>query len=51
MLLSGIGPVIAWRRATAANLRRNLLRPAAVGVAVVVLLLVRGRDAARSRRC
>ena len=36
VLLSGIGPVIAWRRATAANLRRNLLRPAAVGVAVVV---------------
>ena len=31
VLLSGIGPVIAWRRATAANLRRNLARPAAVG--------------------
>ena len=29
VLLSGIGPVIAWRRATAANLRRNLPRPAA----------------------
>ena len=42
VLLSGIGPVIAWRRATAANLRRNLLRPAAVGVAVVVVLLVAG---------
>ncbi len=42
VLLSGIGPVIAWRHATAANLRRNLLRPAAVGVAVVVLLLVAG---------
>ena len=28
VLLSGIGPVIAWRHATAANLRRNLLRPA-----------------------
>ena len=35
VLLSGIGPVIAWRRATAANLRRNLARPASVGVAVV----------------
>ena len=32
VLLSGIGPVIAWRRATAANLRRNLLKPAVVGV-------------------
>jgi len=42
VLLSGIGPVIAWRRATAANLRRNLARPAAVGVAVVVVLLVAG---------
>jgi cytochrome c-type biogenesis protein CcmF len=42
VLLSGIGPVIAWRHATAANLRRNLLRPAAVGVAVVALLLVAG---------
>jgi cytochrome c-type biogenesis protein CcmF len=42
VLLSGVGPVIAWRRATAANLRRNLLRPAAVGVAVVALLLVAG---------
>ena len=29
VLLSGIGPVIAWRRATASNLRRNLLKPAA----------------------
>ena len=27
VLLSGIGPVIAWRRATAANLRRNLAAP------------------------
>src|SRR3954447_24899621 len=27
VLLSGIGPVIAWRRATASNLRRNLGRP------------------------
>ena len=42
VLLSGIGPVIAWRRATAANLRRNLLKPAAVGVAMVAVLLVAG---------
>ena len=25
VLLSGIGPLIAWRRATAANLRRNFV--------------------------
>ena len=43
VLLAGIGPLIAWRRATAANLRRNLGRPALVGVAVVVA-------AARARR-
>src|SRR4051794_14492735 len=42
VLLSGIGPVIAWRRATAANLRRNLLRPAIFGVLVVVALVVAG---------
>ena len=29
VLLPGIGPLIAWRRATAANLRRNLGRPGA----------------------
>src|SRR6201994_4850480 len=27
VLLSGIGPVIAWRRATLANARRNFLKP------------------------
>src|SRR5687768_7515900 len=35
VLLSGIGPLIAWRRATAANLRRNFALP--VGGAVLVL--------------
>jgi cytochrome c-type biogenesis protein CcmF len=35
VLLSGIGPVIAWRRATAANLKRNLLKPALAGLAVM----------------
>jgi len=38
VLLSGIGPLIAWRRATAANFRRSLLWPSAV--ALVVLLAV-----------
>ena len=31
VLLSGIGPLIAWRRATAANLRRNFALPVGVG--------------------
>src|SRR5215207_2582719 len=35
VLLSGIGPLIAWRRATAANLRRNFTVP--IGAAVLTL--------------
>jgi len=42
VLLSGLGPVIAWRRATAASLRRHLLWPAAAGAAVVAALLGAG---------
>jgi cytochrome c-type biogenesis protein CcmF len=39
VLLSGIGPLIAWRRATAASLRRNFLAPLAVaGTAAAVAL-------------
>jgi cytochrome c-type biogenesis protein CcmF len=36
VFLSGIGPVIAWRRATLASLRRNLLAPTTAGGAAVV---------------
>src|SRR4051812_26649986 len=42
VLLSGVGPVIAWRRATASNLRRNLGRPALAGAAVLAALLALG---------
>ena len=42
VLLSGIGPVIAWRRATLANLRRNLIVPATVSALVLVALLAAG---------
>ena len=42
VLLSGIGPVIAWRRATLANARRNLLAPATVSLLVLVALLAAG---------
>jgi len=44
IFLMGVGPLIAWRRASADNLRRNFLWPAAVGVmtaAVTFLLGVR----------
>jgi cytochrome c-type biogenesis protein CcmF len=39
VLLSGIGPIIAWRRVTVANLRRSFAFPAAVAVLTLVLLL------------
>ena len=48
VLLSGIGPVIAWRRATLANARRNFLVPLGVALATLVVLLAAG-VAARSR--
>jgi cytochrome c-type biogenesis protein CcmF len=37
VLLSGIGPVIAWRRATLANLRRNMALPAAAGLLTAIV--------------
>jgi cytochrome c-type biogenesis protein CcmF len=41
VLLSGIGPVVAWRRITPRNLRRALVAPLAfTGLVVVGLLLV-----------
>jgi cytochrome c-type biogenesis protein CcmF len=43
VLLAGIGPAMAWRRTTAANLRQGLLVPAiAAGVTLVVLVGVGG---------
>jgi cytochrome c-type biogenesis protein CcmF len=42
VLLSGIGPVIAWRRATLANARRNFLLPALAGLATLVALIAFG---------
>ena len=38
VLLSGIGPVIAWRKATAANARRNFLLPTAAALALGAVL-------------
>src|SRR5258707_15879707 len=47
VLLSGIGPGIAWRRATLANARRNFLVPLASALALLVILLS-PTDAART---
>ena len=46
-LLSGIGPLMAWRRVTPARLGRLLLAPTAAAVAVLVLLLAAGGIAER----
>ena len=42
LALTGIGPVIAWRRASRKNLKRNFALPVAVGLAVAVGLLALG---------
>jgi cytochrome c-type biogenesis protein CcmF len=42
VLLSGIGPVIAWRRATLANARRNFAAPLAAAIVTLVVLLAAG---------
>ena len=42
VLLSGIGPLIAWRRATAANLRRNFMAPIAVAAGALGVALLLG---------
>jgi cytochrome c-type biogenesis protein CcmF len=55
VLLSGLGPVMAWRRASPANLRRVLAFPvAATAILLVVLLAVGGvarRPAALAMFC
>jgi cytochrome c-type biogenesis protein CcmF len=42
VLLSGIGPVIAWRRATLANARRNFLAPTVTALVALAVLLASG---------
>ena len=42
VLLSGIGPVIAWRRATWRNVRRSFAVPVAAGVAMLAVCAATG---------
>jgi cytochrome c-type biogenesis protein CcmF len=42
VLLSGIGPVIAWRRATFANARRNFAVPLLSALTTLIVLLAAG---------
>ena len=42
LLLMGVGPLIAWRRASAENLRRNFLKPVLAGIVAAAILRVVG---------
>jgi cytochrome c-type biogenesis protein CcmF len=42
IFLMGVGPLIAWRRASAENLRRNFVWPLAIGVASAALFFALG---------
>ncbi|MBI4635320.1 MAG: cytochrome c biogenesis protein CcsA, partial [Candidatus Rokubacteria bacterium] len=42
IFLMGVGPLIAWRRASAENLRRNFVGPVALGVAAAALFSLLG---------
>jgi cytochrome c-type biogenesis protein CcmF len=42
LLLMGVGPLIAWRRASADNLRRNFVKPVIAGVLAALILRVVG---------
>jgi len=42
LLLMGVGPLIAWRRASAENLRRNFLKPVLAGIAAAAILRLVG---------
>src|SRR3984957_16441928 len=47
VLLSGIGPVIAWRRATLANARRNFVAPVLAALITLTVLLMAGISAGK----
>jgi len=42
LLLMGVGPLIAWRRASTENLKRNFLRPVLAGIAAAAILRLVG---------
>jgi cytochrome c-type biogenesis protein CcmF len=42
LLLMGVGPLIAWRRASADNLKRNFLKPVIAGMVAALILRVVG---------
>jgi cytochrome c-type biogenesis protein CcmF len=42
LFLTGVGPLIAWRRASWKNIRRNFVVPVVAGLAVIPLMLAGG---------
>ncbi len=42
LFLTGVGPLIAWRKASARNLRRQFIFPVGVGLVVAVVMLALG---------
>ncbi len=40
LLLTGIGPLVAWRRASLESLRRQFVIPTAIGVGTAIVLLI-----------
>ena len=42
LALTGVGPLIAWRKASTANLKRQFVAPVVAGLLVLLLLLTRG---------
>lgn len=42
IFLTGVGPLIAWRRASVGNLKRQFIAPVATGIAVGVVLFALG---------
>jgi cytochrome c-type biogenesis protein CcmF len=51
LLLMGIGPLIAWRRASAENLKRNFLKPVGAGIVAAAVLYVAGVGNALTVTC
>src|SRR5882724_5385454 len=42
MFLTGVGPLVAWRRSSFDSLKRNFAYPAIAGLATIVILLIMG---------
>jgi cytochrome c-type biogenesis protein CcmF len=39
LVMTGIGPIVSWKKATSSNLKRNFLRPTIVGIVAALLAI------------